>query len=107
MTDGLAVHDYLKDSTTVVEGPHPLTSPSEPVFVPRDNPASENDGYLLTLWWNPETGLSELLIHDASDLVAEPLAQVRLPVRVPFGFHGSWADQAVLDKSVSALSDRH
>ncbi|MFI2435786.1 carotenoid oxygenase family protein [Streptomyces sp. NPDC018693] len=107
MTDGLAVHDYLKDSTTVVEGPHPLTSPSEPVFVPRDNPASENDGYLLTLWWNPETGLSELLIHDASDLVTEPLAQVRLPVRVPFGFHGSWADQAVLDKSVSALSDRH
>ena len=76
-------------------------------LITRTDPRGEDDGYLLALWWNPETGLSELLIHDASDLVAQPLARVGLPVRVPFGFHGSWADQTVLDKSVSALRDAH
>ncbi|MDH6219616.1 carotenoid oxygenase family protein [Streptomyces pseudovenezuelae] len=105
MTDGLARHDYLKDSTVVLEGPDPLTSPSEPVFVPRRDARAEDDGYLLSVWWNRDTGLSELLIHEASDLVTRPLARVKLPVRVPLGFHGSWADQAVLDKSIATLRD--
>jgi hypothetical protein len=35
MSDGLAKHDYLRDTTLVVEGTGPLTSPSEPVFVKR------------------------------------------------------------------------
>ena len=35
-------------------------------------------------------GASELLILDARDLSEPPIAQVLLPARVPFGFHGSW-----------------
>ncbi|MGW0460762.1 carotenoid oxygenase family protein [Streptomyces tendae] len=104
MSDGLARHDYLQDVTTVVDGPADLTSPSEPVFVARENSRSEDDGYLLSLWWNRATGLSELLVHDASELRRTPLARVRLPSRVPFGFHGSWADQATLDAAVQAQS---
>jgi carotenoid cleavage dioxygenase len=102
MTDGLACHDYLLDATTVVEGPDGLTSPSEPVFVAREGARAENDGYLLCLWWNRATGLSELLIHDAADLRRTPLARVRLPSRIPFGFHGSWADHETLDRAVTA-----
>jgi carotenoid cleavage dioxygenase len=102
MTDGLARHDYLLDSTVVVEGTDGLTNPSEPVFVARDNPTGENDGYLLTIWWNRETRLSELLIHDAAELRRTPLARVKLPSRVPFGFHGNWADHATLDKAIAA-----
>ncbi|WP_245718534.1 carotenoid oxygenase family protein [Nocardia miyunensis] len=102
MSDGLARHDYDTDATTVIDGPGELTSPSEPVFVPRANAKSEDDGYLLALWWDQSTGLSELLIHDAADLRAQPLARVKLPVRVPFGFHGSWADQEVLDRASAA-----
>ncbi len=105
MTDGLARHDYLLDSTTVVEGPDGLTSPSEPVFVARENPRDEDDGYVLSIWWNRETKLSELLIHDAADLRRNPLARVKLPARVPFGFHGNWADEAVLDKAIAAQRD--
>jgi carotenoid cleavage dioxygenase len=33
---------------------------------------------------------SELVILDAQDLGAPVLARVHLPVRVPYGFHGSW-----------------
>jgi len=54
--DGLARHDYLLDITTIVAGPGELTSPSEPVFVPR------------------ETTLSEVLVHDAGDLRRTQLA---------------------------------
>ncbi|GAA3918257.1 hypothetical protein GCM10023084_81110 [Streptomyces lacrimifluminis] len=79
-----------------------LTSPSEPAFVARENACGEDDGYLLSLWWNWATGLSELLIHDAADLRRTPLCRVKLPTRVPFGFHGSWADHQTLDRAVAA-----
>ena len=102
MTDGLARHDYRHDTTTVVEGPAGLTNPSEPVFVGRESARAEDDGYLLTIWWNRATRLSELLIHDAADLHRTPLARIALPSRIPFGFHGNWADHATLDKAIAA-----
>ncbi|WP_307058056.1 carotenoid oxygenase family protein [Streptomyces achromogenes] len=58
--------------------PTPLTSPSEPAFVARENARSEDDGYLLILWWNRATNLGELLIHDAADLCRIPPARVKL-----------------------------
>jgi carotenoid cleavage dioxygenase len=105
MSDGLAKHDYLRDTTVVVEGPGPLTSPSEPVFVSRANATGEDDGYLLSLWWNRATNLTELLIHDAADLIRRPLARVKLPSRVPFGFHGTWAGHAALDQAVARRNE--
>ena len=33
---------------------------------------------------------NQFSILDASDMAAEPLAEVHLPRRVPAGFHGSW-----------------
>ncbi|UFS59793.1 carotenoid oxygenase family protein [Subtercola endophyticus] len=104
MSDGLAKHDYVADSTVVVEGPDNLTSPSEPVFVARDGASVEDDGYILSIWWNPETELSELLVHDASNFTRIPLARVALPVRIPFGFHGSWASQQVLESSIASMT---
>jgi carotenoid cleavage dioxygenase-like enzyme len=57
------------------------------------------------VWWNRETHLSEMLVHDAADLRRTPLARVRLPARVPFGFHGNWAERDVLDRA-AARHDR-
>jgi carotenoid cleavage dioxygenase len=102
MSDGLAKHDALLDRTIIVEGPDDLTSPSEPVFVPRESAATEDDGYLLSIWWNRSTQLSEFLVHDAAGLQRTPLARVPLPARLPFGFHGSWVDAAVLDRAIVA-----
>ena len=63
---------------------------SEPVFVPRDAVAAEGEGWLLAVAWREHQRRSDLLVFDAMDLPAGPVAVARLPHRVPFGFHGSW-----------------
>jgi carotenoid cleavage dioxygenase len=63
---------------------------SEPVFVPRAPDAEEGDGFLLAPVYRGDENRSDLLVLDALDLAAEPLAVVQLPHRVPFGFHGNW-----------------
>ena len=63
---------------------------SEPVFVPRDEGSAEGDGWLLAVVWREQERRSDLLVLDATDLPAGPVAVVRLPHRVPFGFHGTW-----------------
>ncbi|MCY1531015.1 Lignostilbene-alpha,beta-dioxygenase isozyme I [compost metagenome] len=63
---------------------------SEPVFVPRAPDADEGDGWLLAVVWREQTRRSDLIVLDARDLRAAPVATARLPHRVPFGFHGNW-----------------
>ena len=62
----------------------------EPYFIPREGARSEDDGYLMTYVYDGGRDKSELVILDARDPSAKPLAQVLLPARVPYGFHGSW-----------------
>jgi carotenoid cleavage dioxygenase len=40
--------------------------------------------------YDEATDSSDLVVLDASDMGAAPVAKVKLPQRVPFGFHGSW-----------------
>jgi len=67
----------------------------EGVFVPRPNATAEDDGYLLTLLHDAPSNRGELLIVDAKTFAPEPLARVKLPVRVPYGFHGTWIPDGV------------
>jgi carotenoid cleavage dioxygenase len=64
--------------------------PSEMVFVARPGAVSEGEGHLLGFVWDARTGLSEAVVFDARNVEAGPVARVRLPVRVPFGFHVTW-----------------
>lgn len=68
---------------------------SEPVFVPRSDEAAEGDGWLLAVAWRGEEARSELMVFDADGVDRGPVATVQLPQRVPFGFHGNWADGVV------------
>jgi carotenoid cleavage dioxygenase-like enzyme len=65
-------------------------APGEAVFVPADSGADEVAGWYLTYAYDPARDGSDLVIVDASDFEGEPVARVRLPQRVPHGFHGNW-----------------
>jgi carotenoid cleavage dioxygenase len=63
----------------------------EPVFVPRDADAAEDDGFVIAPVWDGPRGRSSLRILDARNVSAEPLATLWLRHRMPAGFHGSFA----------------
>lgn len=65
--------------------------PGEAVFVPSPSgPADETNGWYLGYVYDPARNGSDLVILDASDFAADPVARIRLPRRVPYGFHGNW-----------------
>ncbi|WP_433621774.1 carotenoid oxygenase family protein [Nocardia sp. CA-120079] len=63
--------------------------PAEAAFAPADDRPG-GDGYLMTYVYNADTDRSDLVIVDASELAAPPVATIHLPARVPYGFHGNW-----------------
>jgi carotenoid cleavage dioxygenase len=64
--------------------------PGEAVFAPAAGPSDELAGWYLTYVYDPARDGSDLVIIDAADFQGEPVARVRLPRRVPHGFHGNW-----------------
>tara|TARA_B100000427_G_scaffold189514_1_gene157457 strand:+ start:2655 stop:4004 length:1350 start_codon:yes stop_codon:yes gene_type:complete len=69
----------------------------EPVFASDPNSDGEDEGWVITIVHNEEKNSSKLVIIDAQDFGADPVAVVHLPRRVPYGAHGSWIpDSSVL-----------
>jgi carotenoid cleavage dioxygenase len=65
---------------------------SEPVFVPRSSDAREGDGWILAIIYRGRQRRSDLLVFDATNVSAGPIAVAELPHRIPNGFHGNWVD---------------
>ncbi|WP_213957820.1 carotenoid oxygenase family protein [Variovorax sp. dw_954] len=87
-------HDMTRGTTEVHDyGAGMMTS--EPVFVRKPGAAAEDEGWVLSYVYDPKRDLSDVVILDAQDFAGEPVATIRLPVRVPFGFHGGWAPDKV------------
>ncbi|HCK15448.1 TPA: carotenoid oxygenase [Candidatus Poribacteria bacterium] len=63
---------------------------AESVFIPSENQKNEDDGYLMTYVYDKASDKSNLVIFHAQNIKSGPIAQIKLPQRVPFGFHGSW-----------------
>ncbi len=64
--------------------------PGEFVFVPAHAEAAEDEGWLMGLVIDTPSQTTELAILDARAFEAPPVATVRLPHRIPPGFHGNW-----------------
>ncbi|MDJ0767854.1 MAG: carotenoid oxygenase family protein [Ilumatobacter sp.] len=60
----------------------------EAVFVPDADDAGEGEGWLLAIDSTPDR--SDLVVLDATDVAAGPVARVHLPQRIPDGFHGDF-----------------
>jgi len=73
---------------------HPLSDsevPTEVAFAPSagGDPTSD-EGWLMAYVHDEASGETEFRVMDASNLNEPPVARVKLPQRVPYGFHGSW-----------------
>ncbi|MCB9540331.1 MAG: carotenoid oxygenase family protein [Myxococcales bacterium] len=67
---------------------------SEAPFAPRPGATDEDDGWLLTFVTDVKDWSSACWVFDARDVEAGPVAKVKLPRRVPAGFHAAWAPGA-------------
>eukprot|EP00262_Sarcandra_glabra_P000351 TRINITY_DN1040_c0_g3_i1.p1 TRINITY_DN1040_c0_g3~~TRINITY_DN1040_c0_g3_i1.p1 ORF type:complete len:597 (+),score=53.06 TRINITY_DN1040_c0_g3_i1:248-2038(+) len=71
----------------------------EPFFVPRvddEEEDDEDDGYLVSYVHNENTEESRFLVMDAKSPTLDILAAVKLPRRVPYGFHGLFVRESDL-----------
>ncbi len=78
-TGGRMVHDFGEGHL-----------PGEFVFVPAAPNAAEDEGWLVGLVIDTAAEATDLTILDARAFEAAPVATVRLPHRIPPGFHGNW-----------------
>jgi carotenoid cleavage dioxygenase len=86
---GLVKYDLQTGETTVHDfGPYRV--PGEGVFVPAADDAGEDEGWVLAYVYDGARDGSDLVILDSGRFTAPPVATIRLPQRVPYGFHGSW-----------------
>ncbi|HEV3225789.1 MAG TPA: carotenoid oxygenase family protein, partial [Acidimicrobiales bacterium] len=66
----------------------PGRAPGEFVMVPAAADAAEDDGVVMGFVHDAARTASDLVLLDAATL--ETVAEVHLPTRVPYGFHGNW-----------------
>lgn len=71
-------------------------SAGEALFVPAGDSAGEGEGWVLTFGYDAARHGSDLLVFDATDCAGGPVARVRLPRRVPYGFHACWVPAAAM-----------
>ena len=63
----------------------------EAIFVPPSSTGTANgEGYVMQLVDRHATGTTDLLILDAQHVDAQPVATLRIPIRMPGGLHGNW-----------------
>jgi carotenoid cleavage dioxygenase len=87
--DGVDVHDLARGT----KQEHRFGAGrfgSEVVFAPRSAGGAEWDGWLVTFVVERGRADAEAVILDANDVARGPVARLRIPHRVPIGFHADW-----------------
>lgn len=93
----------LTDGSCVAHSFGAGRQPGEGVFAPiaesgavGSGKAAEDDGWVITFVYDQASDRSELMILDAANFDGPPVASIKIPRRVPFGFHGSWVPTSQL-----------
>jgi carotenoid cleavage oxygenase len=89
--DSLLKHDFERGSTES-RSFRPQKALGEFVLHPSSADAAEDDGVLMGYVYDRTTDRSELAIVNAYTL--QDIASIKLPHRVPAGFHGNWVPSA-------------
>ena len=88
-------HLDMKTGKRQIYDPGSSSFMSEAVFSPRPGSVEEGDGYLLVPVYRAEERRTDLLMLDARDLPAGPMATIRLPFRMNPTFHGNFHPELV------------
>jgi carotenoid cleavage dioxygenase-like enzyme len=78
------------------------SSPEEPMVVLRHPDAEEGDGYLISVVKRYDLNRSDIVILDALDVEAGPIATLKVPFRLRHAFHCAWISGEDLDRSVTS-----
>ncbi len=70
--------------------PGPTSTVQEVAFAPKSATSPEGEGYILGLVNRFEDMSTDLMVMDAQNLEAGPLAAIHLPIRLRNGLHGNW-----------------
>ncbi len=84
---GFAMRDHRSGSMRLWD-PGPNRHAGEPFFVAGGS--EEGDGWLMSFVYDHARNVSDLVILDAMRIERGPVAEIRMPRRVPYGFHGAW-----------------
>jgi carotenoid cleavage dioxygenase-like enzyme len=83
-----AVHVDARTGDETRWDPGPRYSSDEWLFVATG--PGEAEGVVMTYEFDRSEGTSALVLLDARDVAAGPLARIAIPQRVPYGFHATW-----------------
>lgn len=87
----LKIDTEAKTEESWIGEPHEFLG--ENIFVPRSTgQKAEDDGYIISTLHDCKDMKSFLLIFDAQKVGAGPVAKLALPVFIPFGLHGTFAN---------------
>jgi carotenoid cleavage dioxygenase len=87
--DSIVKYDQRTDTrTSWYAGDHGHVG--ENVFAPDPAGTAEDDGWLINSTYDSANDVSEVVVLDARDVAAGPIARVQIPQRMPFGFHANW-----------------
>ncbi len=89
MFDAVLKYDFVKGTHETIDVPAGWYA-GEPSFAPRVNAKDEDDGYIVTAITNASD--SEFWVVDAK--THQTAARVRLPRKIPIGFHSTWVPGA-------------
>ncbi|MFN7414265.1 MAG: carotenoid oxygenase family protein [Dolichospermum sp.] len=69
----------------------------EPIFIPRPNSQTEDDGWLIALVYDAEHHRSDVVILDAENLEKGAIAKLHLKHHIPYGLHGSFTQETFIE----------
>lgn len=73
----------------------------EPVFLPSSSSnGDDDDGYIGLFLWDPQLQESTWALFDAQSFSSTPVAELRVPCRVPLGFHAAWINEDQFQKQL-------
>ncbi len=92
--DGVIKYDYADGCSAQTHTYADGWFGGETVFAPREGSNAEDDGYLVTFVVEEASGESEVHVLDAQRISDEPVCRLRVPQRVPTGYHTWWVAAA-------------